>query len=130
MYGFPKDLDVQRFVGLSVAAITFGGYSLYVQLTVGNAMPSNEEQRITLSITSSVRHYLPADDAWETLEAEEPFSATSLPAVVGRRVDAAVVENTGDLALTLDDGQVLLIDEQDIPYESYIIDVDGRQFVV
>lgn len=130
MYGLPADFDFSVMVGRRLTWVTFANHTVIFVFGPGSDAPQEEtaEEKLVFSVTSSVALKLP--DVQEDEYLTFPTSSSHLPLLVSLLVDYAGVENTGDVILRFENGAVLTIFEDDVPYESYSITHHGEKIVV
>lgn len=58
-----------------------------------------------------------------------PWNSTRLPTLIGRRVVSASTDPSGRLILQFDDGSTLEFSQDESGYESFVVSVDGEEWV-
>jgi hypothetical protein len=131
MYGWPKDLDHEIFVGHLAEAVTFAENVIVLVFSDG----------LVVSISGTVVYQRSPDAAVERERAdaplkrararvELPLERTGLIGVVGQVVEGVELRSPKEVILRFEDGfSVTLLDDND-DYECYLIEVDGRKIAV
>lgn len=58
-----------------------------------------------------------------------PWNSTRLPTLIGRRVRSASIDPSGRLNLQFDDGSTLECSRDESGYESFVVSIDGEEWV-
>lgn len=118
MHGIPKEFDATIFVNRELESITFASNAIHLDLGAGHAITAQKHLRYRVHVGSDLR-----DDVL-------PVGASSLVALVGRRVERTEVRMPGDLILHFEDGGVIWFEDDSVHYESYsILTPHGEVFV-
>ena len=123
MYGKPKNVALNFFIGREVIALILGKFN--TTLGIGKLAVDDPDYNINFEADFSLdkQHFK-----------REIISAEShrLYVLLGKKITSAqfIKEDKGDLKLTFDSGNELIIHEDDAPYESYTMQTPDGLVVV
>lgn len=117
MYGLPEDFDPSTFMGAEVSAVCISTNTVQIHFDL--------DRLITLQ--GSFAHSV---DSSHLNDLVVPEGSTTLARLPGRVVVSASAQSGRDLRLDFDDGQVVVCVDDSTMYESYSINLGGREIIV
>ncbi len=118
MYGLPKDLDLSVFINKEIEEITFTVNTIVFCFGIG----------LSITTESIVEFFYLKDGSCCCVE--PPVESSNLMMLLGKKIVNAIANPNGKLELAFDDGMKLGFLDDSSQYESYRINIDGKEIVV